>query len=209
MLCFALGGRHVLDLFDMDFLNKKPWHPGSYRNRKKVWTAEQEEKERLKKLEQRQEEYKAEQKERSDCGVQDGRNAVKFLYQKPPGYAGDVLKTDKVVSGVENAGAKGPAVSAGGSQGGGGGGGRGFIHHVIEGVKASSQQDSFAQHEFVVNQFKDEEEEQEAYEIAMMSETERVQLRKKVAREKRKKEKKKLERARKLLKRAGISEELL
>lgn len=208
MLCFALGGRHVLDLFDMDFLNKKPWHPGSYRNRKKVWTAEQEEKERLKKLEQRQEEYKAEQKERSDCGVQDGRNAVKFLYQKPPGYAGDVLKTDKVVSGVENAGAKGPAVSAGGSQGGGGGG-RGFIHHVIEGVKASSQQDSFAQHEFVVNQFKDEEEEQEAYEIAMMSETERVQLRKKVAREKRKKEKKKLERARKLLKRAGISEELL
>jgi hypothetical protein len=193
----------------MDFLNKKPWHPGSYRNRKKVWTAEQEEKERLKKIEQRQEEYKAEQKERGECGVQDGKNAVKFLYQKPPGYTGDALKKTNttVASDEANTVAKISAVSSGGgtSQGGG----RGFIQHVVEGVKASSQQDSFEQHEFVVNQFKNEEEEQEAYEIAMMSESERVQLRKTVAREKRKKEKKKLERARKLLKRAGISEELL
>lgn len=202
-MLFAL---RALDSFVMDFLNKKPWHPGSYRNRKKVWTAEQEERERLRQLEQRQEEYKAEQKELNPGGVQDGKNAVKFLYQKPPGYTGDGLKTDKGASGEE----KTRAVS---SRGGDGAqiaqNGRGFVHHVLEGVKASSQQESFGEHEFVVNQFKDEEEEQEAYEIAMMSESERARLRRRVAREKRKKEKKQLERARQILKRAGISEKLL
>ena len=78
-----------------DFLNKKPWHPSSFRNQVRVWEAEQEELEKEKKDKRIREEYLAEKEyEKQLLLLEHGeafreRHSVAFLYQKPPGYRGE------------------------------------------------------------------------------------------------------------------------
>jgi hypothetical protein len=78
-----------------DFLNKKPWHPSSFRNQVRVWEAQQEELEKEKKDKRIREEYLAEKEyEKQLLLLEHGeafreRHSVAFLYQKPPGYRGE------------------------------------------------------------------------------------------------------------------------
>jgi len=78
-----------------DFLNKKPWHPSSFRNQVRVWEAEQEELEKEKKDKRIREEYLAEKEYEKQLLLLDHgeafreRHSVAFLYQKPPGYRGE------------------------------------------------------------------------------------------------------------------------
>ncbi|PNH10227.1 putative zinc finger CCHC domain-containing protein [Tetrabaena socialis] len=65
-----------------NFLNQKPWHPMSFRNRMKVWENEQDKGEADKIKEKAQAEFDAEQEYLKTLSeVQ----SVSFMYQKPPG----------------------------------------------------------------------------------------------------------------------------
>lgn len=77
-----------------DFLNKKPWHPMNFRNRVRVWEAEQEHIESEQRKERGRQEFEAEQELLKTISMLSPeeqeryrqRQSVSWLYQKPPGY---------------------------------------------------------------------------------------------------------------------------
>jgi hypothetical protein len=78
-----------------DFLNKKPWHPMNFRNRARVWEAEQRNQEDQASKERARREFEAEQhylKTISMLSPEEQeryrqRQSVSWLYMRPPGYS--------------------------------------------------------------------------------------------------------------------------
>lgn len=78
-----------------DFLNKKPWHPMNFRNRARVWEAEQRNQEDQASKERARREFEAEQhylKTISMLSPEEReryrqRQSVSWLYMRPPGYS--------------------------------------------------------------------------------------------------------------------------
>lgn len=78
-----------------DFLNKKPWHPMNFRNRARVWEAEQRNQEEQASKDRARKEFEAEQhylKTISMLSPEEReryrqRQSVSWLYMKPPGYS--------------------------------------------------------------------------------------------------------------------------
>ena len=140
----------------MDFLNKKPWHPGSSRNRKRVFLAEERQKEQDRKHKEQQCLLEKERREFPEKG-HDGSERVKFLYTEPPGYNTATNQKDSPKT-------KSPErVPAQRSQ-------------LLDGILARTAADSHShairelyESSFVFNQFPNEETEQHAYELALMT----------------------------------------
>lgn len=212
----------------MDFLNKKPWHPGSYKNRTKVYLAEEQQRETQKKHDALLDEYRA---ERSTTQQQQGMTPVMFLYAAPPGYPSGCSdgKTEKTTSGR--------------SVGDAGRGSReerhrvSHVSHVLEGIRMTGvsgandqshtrkecrdedagntvgqglQDQACNERAFVVNQFRDDDEEQLAYELALLPDDtlrskelkkQETKRRKRIASRERRR---KLKRAQKVLAEAGL-----
>lgn len=86
--------RGVGSAWTHDFLNKKAWHPMSFKNRQKVWEAEQRAAAESTAKERRAQEYEAEReylRTIAALGPEEQeryrqRQAVSWLYQKPPGF---------------------------------------------------------------------------------------------------------------------------
>ena len=185
----------------MDFLNKKSWHPGSFKNRKKVYLAEEQQRESEKKHKALLEEYKAEAV--CDCQTTDTR--VAFLYSAPPGLHPGITTSSRTSAATMATTTTREKVDDGG------GGVRekrpGHISRVLEGIRSSSTPaDEVHAHgssrSFVVNEFDNEDEEQEAYELAMIQD---ASTRSRVFKKQQKKKKKrKLHDARKILADAGL-----
>lgn len=176
----------------MDFLNKKSWHPGSFKNRKKVYLAEEQQRESEKKHKALLEEYKAE----AVCDTTDTR--VAFLYSAPPGLhpttttISTTREKDDDGGGVRE---KRPGVEE-----------SSHISRVLEGIRSSTPADEehapASSRSFVVNEFDNEDEEQEAYELAMIQD---ASTRSRVyKRQQKKKKRRKLHDARKILADAGL-----
>jgi len=78
-----------------DFLNKKPWHPMNFRNRARVWEAQQRNQEDQASKERARREFEAEQhylKTISMLSPEEQeryrqRQSVSWLYMRPPGYS--------------------------------------------------------------------------------------------------------------------------
>lgn len=142
----------------MDFLNKKPWHPGSSRNRKRVFLAEERQKEQDKKY---KEQLCLREKERREAPEQvyDGNERVKFLYTEPPGY--NATTTQK---GSPKAKSRDPdRVPAQRSK---------LLDGILVGAAVENRWHETRQVDessFVFNQFPNEETEQHAYELALMT----------------------------------------
>ena len=142
----------------MDFLNKKPWHPGSSRNRKRVFLAEERHKEQDRKHKERQFLLEKERREFPEK-VKDESERVKFLYTEPPGYNAATNQKDspKIQS-------RDPErVPAQRSQ---------LLDGILAGTVADSHWHEIRevdQSSFVFNQFPNEETEQHAYELALMT----------------------------------------
>jgi hypothetical protein len=170
----------------MDFLNKKSWHPGSFKNRTKVFLAEEKQRESEKKHKALLDEYKAQ-------SADDGTN-VAFLYTAPPGYNAEQqsggMPEDPEKKKNTHAQHKGQT----------------HVSRVIDGI----QTHAIPVPGYVMNQFEDEDEEQQAYELAMIedvSERRRVfekQQRKILKKKKKKESKQRLKDARKILADAGL-----
>lgn len=77
-----------------NFLNQKPWHPASFRNRQKVWEAEQDHLRDKKEKDQALQEFEQEQEylktlaymSKEEAEKQRQRQSISFMYMKPPGY---------------------------------------------------------------------------------------------------------------------------
>lgn len=225
----------------MDFLNKKSWHPGSYKNRKKVFLAEEKARESEKKREALLEEYKAERTTADDvAGRHNEEKPVMFLYSAPPGYVPGVqgAASESVVPRVDDSGAR---VKGHSGKSESGFPRKSHVSHVIDGIRLSqhpnisdisgtcpfpekvdvewddtrrcTEESLNSGRGFVVNQFRDEDEEQQAYELAMIPDALQRSKRYKRQQHKRKKKlemmrkkesKKKLKEARKILSHAGL-----
>jgi hypothetical protein len=82
----------------LGFLSGKDFHPATKQNQKRVWEAEQRERERLEKASQRQDVLKEERKEALDRADPDHKlsrkeqqqlrdlHSVSFMYRAPPGF---------------------------------------------------------------------------------------------------------------------------
>jgi hypothetical protein len=78
-----------------DFLNKKPWHPMNFRNRARVWEAQQRNQEDQASKERARREFEAEQHYLKTISMLSSeeqeryrqRQSVSWLYMRPPGYS--------------------------------------------------------------------------------------------------------------------------
>ena len=150
-----------------DFLNKKPWHPMNFRNRVKVWEAEQEHTKDQQLKERGRQEFEAEQEYLKTLSMLSAeeqekyrlRQAVSWMYQKPPTLnqppppqqqqqqQGKDSQGGTAAAAAAAAAAGGPSSSTGRQnykssihQSGGGGGGGKYLAKVVSGVKAVAQQ---------------------------------------------------------------------
>lgn len=172
----------------MDFLNKKSWHPGSFKNRTKVFLAEEKQRETDKRHKVLLDEYKTQS---ADDGTK-----VAFLYTAPPGYSQQQKQSAGVVSDdpVKNVPPDGQH----------------HVSRVLDGIRTSIHVGTaHGSDEFVVNQFENEDEEQQAYELAMIEDVSmrRMVFEKQQRKKKRKRDresKKRLRDARKILADAGL-----
>jgi len=81
------------------FLNKKPWHPMNYRNRTKVWQAEQQAYQEAKSVQRAKQEFQAQQEKFNQLALLPGeegamlrqKQAVSWMYTKPPGFQDAII----------------------------------------------------------------------------------------------------------------------
>ncbi|KAG2447737.1 hypothetical protein HYH02_007197 [Chlamydomonas schloesseri] len=117
-----------------NFLNQKPWHPMSFKNRMKVWEHEQDKTEKDKIKEKAQAEFDAEQeylKTLSYLSPEEQRRyrevqSVSFMYQKPPGLDAALARdaeAEKKKAAQQATLEAGPSSAAGAAGAGGSGAG--------------------------------------------------------------------------------------